>query len=86
MLPANTWLIYTDQLFTAIFYITAACFGRVELTSTDHVTSYTASWRGRGNKVEFELTARGQGWVGIGFSEDRIMVTILCHFYFINTL
>ena len=74
-------VIYTDQLFYLILYITASCFGRVELTSTDGLSSYTASWRGRGNRVEFELTSRGRGWVGIGFSENRIMVTIICYFY-----
>ena len=59
-----------------IVYITATCFGRVELTSTDNLSNYTADWRGRGNRVEFVLTGRGQGWVGIGFSENRIMVMI----------
>ena len=69
------------------FYITATCFGRVELTSTDGLSRYTASWRGRRNRVEFELTGRGQGWVGIGFSENRISVIILLLFqHIINSV
>ena len=65
-----------NQLFYSIVSITAICFGRVELLSTDNASSYTANWRGRGNRVEFVLTGRGQGWVGIGFSENRMMVMI----------
>ena len=65
-----------NQLFYLIISITATCFGRVELLSLDNASSYTADWRGRGNRVEFVLTGRGQGWVGIGFSENRMMVMI----------
>ena len=55
----------------------------MNLTSTDaSLSTYTARWRARGDRVEFELTARGQGWVGIGFSHDRMMVTILLSCYF----
>jgi len=54
--------------------IVATCSGRVELEATDGTSNYTANWRGRGDRVEFELTGRGQGWVGIGFSHNRIMV------------
>ena len=46
----------------------------VSLTSTDGLSSYTASWRGRGDRVEFVLTGEGDGWVGIGFSHNRMMV------------
>ena len=65
-----------NHLIYLIVSITAICFGRVELLSSDNASSYTAYWRERGNRVEFVLTGRGQGWVGIGFSENRMMVMI----------
>ena len=70
---------YINLLYHVI--IPATCFGATSLTSTDGVSHYTAKWRGRGNRVEFELTSTVEGWVGIGFSHNRIMVIIFCHFY-----
>ena len=61
----------------SFYWITAACSGTVTLTSSDGLSNYSASWRGEANRVEFELTGRGLGWVGIGFSHDRRMVIIL---------
>ena len=54
----------------------AACFGRQEIRcdSATNVCQYVATWRTRGDRVEFNLVAQTQGWVGIGFSTDRIMV------------
>jgi len=61
--------------------IAATCSGRVELEATDGSSNYTANWRGRDDRVEFLLTGRGQGWVGIGFSHNRIMVKYFFIFY-----
>ena len=57
-------------------FITATCSGMVSLRSADNVSSYSAKWRGRGDRVEFELIGEGEGWVGIGFSHNRMMVKI----------
>ena len=54
------------------------------LTSTDKLSNYTAEWRSRGDRVMFILTGAGQGWVGIGFSHDRMMVTIFCFPLFVK--
>jgi len=69
-------------IFESIVFIAATCFGGINLTSTEggSISNYTAMWRSRGNRVEFELTGSGQGWVGIGFSHNRLMVTILISF------
>ena len=48
----------------------------MNLTSLDHLSTYTASWRAQGDRIEFELTGSGQGWVGIGFSHNRMMVKV----------
>ena len=55
----------------------------MNLTSTDTLSNYIADWRTRGDRVEFILTGEGQGWVGIGFSHNRMMVTILFVFLFV---
>ena len=64
------------RLVYSIVSVTATCAGMVNLTSTDRdrVSSYTARWRVRGDRVEFALTGEGDGWVGIGFSHNRMMV------------
>ena len=64
--------------------IPAICSGSVNLT--DGVSNYTAKWRGRGDRVEFELTGTVEGWVGIGFSHNRMMVIIFCCFNQLNIL
>ena len=38
---------------------------------------YIANWRTRGDRIEFNITAQTQGWVGIGFSTDNRMVSTL---------
>ena len=55
----------------------------MNLTSTDNLSNYTAEWRSRGDRIEFTLTGAGQGWVGIGFSHNRMMVTILFVFHYL---
>ena len=35
---------------------------------------YIATWRTRGDKVEFNIVAQTQGWIGIGFSTNQMMV------------
>ena len=55
----------------------------MNLTSTDNLSNYTANWRTRGDRVEFILTGEVQGWVGIGFSHNQMMVTILFVFHFV---
>ena len=40
---------------------------------------YIATWRTRGDRVEFNIAAQTQGWVGIGFSTNQMMVSTLCH-------
>jgi len=63
-------------IFESIVFIAATCFGGINLTSTEggSISNYTAMWRSRGNRVEFALTGSGQGWVGIGFSHNQMMV------------
>ena len=65
-------------------FITAAtCFGSVDLVSTDiSASTYTARWRAQGERIVFELAGRGQGWVGIGFSYNRIMVIVLSYYLY----
>ena len=57
----------------------AVCFGNQELrcNSNGQACEYTANWRTRGDRVEFTLVARTQGWVGIGFSTDTNIVRAL---------
>ena len=38
---------------------------------------YIATWRTRGDRVEFTIAAQTQGWVGIGFSTNQMMVSTL---------
>ena len=57
-----------------MYQFAATCSGRKDLTATDGSSNYTANWRARGERVEFELTGVGQGWVGIGFSHNQAMV------------
>ena len=54
----------------------AACFGRQEIRCdrTNEHCQYVATWRTKGDRVEFNLVAQTQGWVGIGFSTNRTMV------------
>ena len=65
-------------------FITAAtCSGGVDLVSTDaSASTYTAKWRARGERIAFELAGRGQGWVGIGFSYNQIMVLVLSYYFY----
>ena len=55
----------------------SACTGRFS-TSCDAqgVCDYSATWTRRGDSVDFEVSARVElgRWVGIGFSDDRMMV------------
>ena len=60
-----------------LFYFTATCAGSISLTTSNNLSSYQAEWRSRGDRVVFTLGGEGQGWVGIGFSHNRMMVTIL---------
>ena len=43
---------------------------------TNQDCQYIATWRTRGHRVEFTLVAQTQGWVGIGFSTDKTMVSV----------
>ncbi|XP_065918054.1 uncharacterized protein [Dysidea avara] len=52
---------------------TSTCSGRKDLSAPDGSSNYTATWRARNERVEFELTGLGQSWVGIGFSHDQKM-------------
>lgn len=61
-----------------VFYNSAECFGRksvrcINATNQD-CQYYIATWRTRGERVEFTLVAQTQGWAGIGFSTNREMV------------
>ena len=58
----------------------------MNLTTSDNLSSYQAEWRSRGDRVVFSLRAEGQGWVGIGFSHNRMMVTILFFSLFVKNL
>ena len=40
------------------------------------MAGYTAEWTVRGDMISFEVTAVTTGWVGIGFSLDRKMVSV----------
>ena len=59
------------------FYHVATCFGRVPMQCSDvnnQDCQYIATWRTRGDKVEFNIVAQTQGWIGIGFSTNQMMV------------
>ena len=49
-------------------------------------STYTARWRAQGERIVFELAGRGQGWVGIGFSYNRLMVIMLPYYFYYLTL
>ncbi len=36
--------------------------------------SFTANWQADSETINFTISARTMGWVGIGFSEDELMV------------
>ena len=63
-------------------------FGRMSLSCSDvnnQDCQYIATWRTRGNRVEFNIAAQIQGWVGIGFSTNQLMVSyfhIYCYYQF----
>ena len=62
------------------FYHVAACFGRAPVSCSDgndQDCQYIATWRTRGDRVEFNILAQTQGWVGIGFSTNQMMVSTL---------
>ena len=65
----------------AIFHHVAACFGRREIScdSVTNICQYVATWRTRGDRVEFNLVGQTSGWVGIGFSTDNLMVRFVIH-------
>ena len=63
-------------------YSAATCSGRKDLSAPDGSSNYTATWRARNERVEFELTGLGQSWVGIGFSHDQKMVNKLVLMYY----
>ena len=65
---------YSHENNLIIIYITATCVGSMNLTTSDNLSSYQAKWRSQGDRVDFLLTGEGQGWVGIGFSHNRMMV------------
>ena len=62
------------------FYYPAQCFGRKSVNCSDasEDCQYIATWRTRGERVEFTLVAQTQGWAGIGFSTNREMVRTVC--------
>ena len=52
----------------------------MDFVSTDaSASTYTARWRAQGERIVFELAGRGQGWVGIGFSYNQLMVIVLSY-------
>ena len=45
-----------------------------------HDCDIIVTWRKAGNDIEFELGAISDGWVAVGFSEDKKMVSaVLLH-------
>ena len=55
----------------------------MDLVTTDvSASTYTARWTARGERIVFELAGRGQGWVGIGFSYNQIMVIVLSYYFY----
>ena len=67
-------------MYLVTFYHVAACFGRVPVYCSDvnnQDCQYIATWRTRGDRVEFNIAAQTQGWVGIGFSTNQMMVSTL---------
>ena len=70
-------------MYLVTFYHVAACFGRVPVHCSDvnnQDCQYIATWRTRGDRVEFNIAAQTQGWVGIGFSTNQVMVSTLSSF------
>ena len=43
---------------------------------------YIATWRTRGDRVEFNIVAQTQGWVGIGFSTNQFMVSCFYKYHY----
>ena len=63
-------------LLFSIYYV-APCFGRQPVSCSDvdnQDCQYIATWRTRGDRVEFTIAAQTQGLVGIGFSTNQLMV------------
>ena len=70
-------------LLFSIFHA-ATCFGRQPVSCSDvdnQDCQYIATWRTRGDRVEFTIAAQTQGWVGIGFSTNQMMVSTFCEYH-----
>ena len=58
------------------------CVGSFSTGCSSGVCDYAASWVVRGNNVDFTIAAKrtpgstSTEWVGIGFSTDRLMVSV----------
>ena len=48
----------------------------VQCSGSIDVGTLQANWTVQGDSVEFIVSAQTTGWVGIGFSNDQLMVSI----------
>jgi len=60
------------------------CSGSIDV-GCDPVCDYQATWTVEGNNVRFTVSAQTTGWVGIGFSNDQLMVSVYT-FEFCDTI
>ena len=75
---------------TSILYVVdtsvplVQCSGSINV-GCDPVCDYQATWTVEGNNVRFTVSAQTTGWVGIGFSDDQLMVSVYI-FEFCDTI
>ena len=54
---------------------TKGCY-RNPADCTEQTCDMMVTWKDRGEFVDFEITGDSDGWVAVGFSEDKKMVSI----------
>ena len=70
---------FTRHFFQIFLYIlTVQCSGSINASCAGGACNYNASWVVEGDSVTFTLSARttSNTWVGIGFSDDQLMVRV----------
>ena len=51
------------------------CHSGIRVNCNGDICDYAASWSISGDEITFEVIVRTTGWVGIGFSNDQLMVS-----------
>ena len=65
--------------YKTLLPLTVQCSGSINASCADGACNYNASWVVEGDSVTFTVSARtaSNTWVGIGFSDDQLMVRTL---------